>query len=302
MDTSNPNQPTSTQNITLSPEQQQLYNQQTQQSIGLSDLANQLQGNVNTALSSPTPTYANLQDAATQAQNAYYNNQMAYIQPQEATAQEQLNNQLANQGVMAGSAAYQTAQDQQNRNNTFTNQQAQNNAILQGPQNAQALFGLDVAAQNQPLNELNALRSGSQVSMPSFQGTNTSAAQPTNVAGITQNSYQDSLNAYNQQVAQQNQMTQGLFGLGGSALSAYGQYAGLAALSDIRLKENINRIGTENGIPIYSFSYRADPEHNLYRGVMAQDVILTRPDAVIDDGEYMAVDYGKLGIEFGRVQ
>lgn len=220
VDTTNPNAPTSTQNINLSPQQQQLYDQQTQQSIGLSDLANQLQGNVNTALSTPTPTYANLQDAATQAQNAYYNNQMGYIQPQEATAKEQLDSQLANQGVMPGSDGYNTAEDALARQNTFTNQQAQNNAILQGPQNAQALFGLDVAAQNQPLNQLNALRSGSQVSMPTAQGTNTSTAQPTNIAQMYQNQYQGQLNNYNQQVGSNNATTGGLFGLGGSALMA----------------------------------------------------------------------------------
>lgn len=301
VDTSNPNAPVSTQNITLSPQQQQLYNQQTQQSIGLSDLANQLQGNVNTALASPTPTYANLEDASQKASNAYYNQQTAYLDPQYQQGQEQLNNQLANQGLAPGTQAYQNAEDQFNRNKTFAYNQAQQNAILQGPQNAQALFGLDVAAQNQPLNELNALRSGSQVSMPQFQNTTPSQAQPTNVLGAYNTAYQGALNSYDQQVAQQNSTMGGLFGLGGSALGAYGTYAGLAAMSDIRLKENITHIGYENGFPIYTFSYRSDPAKAIYRGVMAQDVLRTHPEAVVDVGDYYAVNYHMIGIEFGRM-
>lgn len=217
--------PTATQNITLAPDQQQLYNQQTQQSIGLSNLANQLMPTVGNALSQSLPTYSSLQDASKQAQDAYYNSQMAYLQPQQATSKEQLDNQLANQGIMAGSDAYNTAQDAMARQNTFSNQQAMNNAILQGPQNAQALFGLDVSALNQPLNELNALRTGSQVSMPTASGVNPSSAQPTNVAGITQQGYQNSLNGYNQQIASNNNTTNGLFGLGGNALMAAAMFA-----------------------------------------------------------------------------
>jgi hypothetical protein len=86
---------------------------------------------------------------------------------------------------------------------------------------------------------------------------------------------------------------------GGFGSTALGSALGLlpwAGLSDIRLKESIKYIGEENGFPIYEFSYKADPEKTRYRGVMAQDVIKTRPDAV-----YLAVDYGKLGIEFSKV-
>ncbi len=230
VDTSNPNQPTSTENITLSPEQQQLYNQQTQQSIDLSNLASQLQGNVASSLSTPYPSYSDLQDASKQASDAYYNQQTSYLDPQYAVEKEQLDNQLANQGIMPGSEAYQTAMDQYNRNKTFAYNQAQQNAITQGPQNAQALFGLQTAARDQPLTEFNALRTGSQPQMPQFQGTNTSSAQPTNVAAITQQGYQNALNPYNQQVAQNNAFNQGLFGLGGSVLGAAGNAGGFSPL------------------------------------------------------------------------
>lgn len=75
--------------------------------------------------------------------------------------------------------------------------------------------------------------------------------------------------------------------------------------SDIRLKRDIYLVGFEQGLPVYHFSYRfpylGNPIDTVYRGVMAQDVLRVYPEAVVSDGEYMAVDYSKLGIEFGRV-
>jgi hypothetical protein len=68
--------------------------------------------------------------------------------------------------------------------------------------------------------------------------------------------------------------------------------------SDIRLKENIISIGSENGFPIYSFNYKWHPQ--TYIGVMAQDILKLLPEAVRKIGEYFAVDYEKLGVTFRR--
>jgi hypothetical protein len=68
-------------------------------------------------------------------------------------------------------------------------------------------------------------------------------------------------------------------------------------LSDIRLKTNIQRVGTTVlDLPLYSFEYRGKPAK--YIGVMAQDVLKVKPSAVSvgRDGFYR-VDYGQLGIE-----
>lgn len=68
-------------------------------------------------------------------------------------------------------------------------------------------------------------------------------------------------------------------------------------VSDIRLKEDVAVVGsTVHGLSLYTFRYRGQPE--LYEGVMAQDVIKVRPDAVLvgSDGFYR-VDYARLGIE-----
>jgi hypothetical protein len=87
----------------------------------------------------------------------------------------------------------------------------------------------------------------------------------------------------------------------GSQLGALGK-AAMSAFSDVRLKENIKHIGHENGFPVYAFSYKSDPDKIKYRGVMAQDLLeMGRGDAVSWHGEYMAVDYSKIGVEFGRI-
>lgn len=301
VNTSNPNQPQTTANVTLSPGQQKLYDQNTSQSIGLSKLAGDLQGRVGDTLGQPLPSSGDYATTEKNAQDAYYKNQTQYLDPQFEQQQKALDSKLANQGITMGSEAYNTAQANQARAKQSAYDTAQQNAILQGPQNAQQLFALSSAARNQPLNEFNALRSQAQVQQPTFNATQPTTMNPTNVAGNINTAYGQQMNAYNQQVASNNATTGGLFGLGGSALSAYGQYAGLAAMSDIRLKENIVYAGSEKGLPVYHFNYIADPKKAVYRGVMAQDVLHVMPKAVVQDGNYLAVNYGMLGIEFGRV-
>lgn len=294
IDQTDPNAPKTTANVTLSPEQQQLYNQSTDQSIGLSNLAGDLQGRVGDSLNQPIATSGDFNTASQQAQDAYYTNQKRFLDPQFEQGQTQLDSKLANQGITHGSEAYNNEQNNFARQKLAAYDQAQSNAILQGPQNAQQLYSLSNAARSQPLNEFNALRSQSQVSMPSFNATQPSNTAPTNVSGNIWNAYDAQQNGYNQQVAQQNNMTSGLFGLGGSLGSAW-------IRSDIRLKENIRYLGRDNGIPVYSFNYVSDPEKIPCRGVLAQEIAELVPGAVIQDGEYMKVNYTKLGIEFGRV-
>lgn len=72
-------------------------------------------------------------------------------------------------------------------------------------------------------------------------------------------------------------------------------------ISDCRLKTDIRRVGsTAFGLPLYDFRYIGGKE--VYRGVMAQDVLSVMPDAVVtgDDG-FMRVHYGMLGAVMRRV-
>lgn len=108
--------------------------------------------------------------------------------------------------------------------------------------------------------------------------------------------------------ANQNAFTNGLIGMAGSMLGGpFGGWMGSAMFgppppSDRRLKQDIERVGTyDNGLPMYEFAYRDAPERR-YRGVMADDVLKIRPDAVLvaADG-YQRVNYALLGITLEAV-
>ncbi len=62
--------------------------------------------------------------------------------------------------------------------------------------------------------------------------------------------------------------------------------------SDIRLKENIIPDGTWKGHNVYHFNYIGDGLRR--RGVMAQEVEQTRPDAVMEIDGIKHVNYGAL--------
>lgn len=76
--------------------------------------------------------------------------------------------------------------------------------------------------------------------------------------------------------------------------SAVGMIGTLASLSDARLKENVERVGTHQGlgIGIYKYNFPWSPKTEV--GVMAQEVEKVKPEAVIEVGGVKAVDYGKL--------
>ena len=79
-----------------------------------------------------------------------------------------------------------------------------------------------------------------------------------------------------------------------SALQSIGQIASIASMfSDVRVKENIAPTGkTYKGHNLYDFNYIGN--NNRYRGVMAQEVEQTRPDAVGEVSGIKYVNYGDL--------
>ncbi|QOF71857.1 tail fiber domain-containing protein [Aminobacter sp. SR38] len=198
------------------------------------------------------------------------------LDPLIAQQNEALQTRLANQGIMPGSAAYDRAMAQQGQ----TTNDAYNSLLLSGRQQA---FAEAKAVRDQPINEISALLSGSQISSPQAQGFNGSTIPTTDNAGLINENYNQKMNAYNQQMAQRNSVLGGLFGLG----------ANLIKFSDKRLKTDIKKIGkTTDGQPLYAYRYKAGGPMQL--GLMAQDVEKKRPDAVITTPSgFKAVDYGK---------
>jgi len=196
------------------------------------------------------------------------------------------------QGTTAQNTANQAAGQNytQNFNTVAQNNAAQAQQFAQTAQRAafenqarQQALAEAIQQRQMPLNEISALMSGSQIANPQFQsytGANIAAAP---IAQTMQNAYTAQQNAYNQQVASQNADTAGLFGLGA---------AGIAKYSDIRLKTNIERIGThKTGLGVYAYDIFGHREI----GVMAQEAMLVMPDAVSQHSNgYLMVNYGRL--------
>jgi len=272
--------PTYRQDINLTPmAQQQLDTEQAQNAklAGLGEtLYNQAKGNFNTPLDNGATN-------GQAAQNAYYSKQTAFLDPQFQHGQDDLDTRLANQGIMQGTTAYNRAQDDFGRQKEFAYGQARDQAILNGQDQQAKSLAIAQQLRQMPLNELNALRTGTQINNPSFQPTAQANANPTDVSG-------NIWNAYNIASANANNFNSGLFSLGGAVASAFAPKP-----SDRRLKTNIERIGTTDGLglPLYVFSYIGSTFRNV--GVMAQDVLKVLPSAVFvrPDG-YMVVDYAAL--------
>lgn len=330
--------PTWTATTALSPEQQQLYNYDVQSSLGLGRLQNKGLNYVGQMIDQPFST-ASLPQLSSQLNapklQTSLENQgmegwdkasgliMQRLAPQMERQQKSLDTQLANQGIMRGSEAYnQAQQDLAMKQNDLMNQAqltglgAQQQFFGQGLQAGQ--FGNTAQQQmlqnqlsqaelanrargqgfqelayqrNEPINTLNAVRSGSQVTTPNQfyvnapQQATTAGADYLGAAGMTGNA---NIAAANAQNAQQNAMMQGLFSLGGAAL-----------MSDIRTKENIKHLGyLPNGLSFYEFEYK--PEFKAFGGegkhvgVMAQEVEQVLPHAVIEINGYKVVNYGAL--------
>lgn len=72
-------------------------------------------------------------------------------------------------------------------------------------------------------------------------------------------------------------------------------------VSDARLKTDITRVGTSpNGLGLYEWRYVGQAE--TWRGVIAQEVLKTAPEAVkVEDNGFFSVDYAHLGIKMERV-
>jgi hypothetical protein len=223
-------------------------------------------------------------------------------QLQMAGAQAAFGNQAQQQGydqsLGLGSFANQ-AQNQQYQQNagqgTFYNagiaqQLAQQQAGFNASQSAlNQYLQQQYAQRNQPINEITALLSGSQVQAPNFLNAPTSQIPTTDIAGLQNQNFNNQMAIYGQQNQQYNALMGGVLGLGAGALK----------VSDERKKENIHKLGDLIGhdqddtqpqmasvfgagdkLPIYAYSYKQDPASTQHIGPMAQDVEKLDPKAV----------------------
>jgi hypothetical protein len=285
--------PTWSATQSLSPVQQQLLDYQNQSSLGLGQLAGKGLGYVGKMLDTPFDI-SQLPKTGIDPSQSYQDAYMQRLQPQIQQSREALNVDLANRGIPIGSEAYKRAIASQSQRENDLLLGATTTGFGVGQQARQQGLQEQAYLRNEPLNTLNAVRTGSQVQGPTFVNpamqANTAGAD---ILGATQMGYNAQLGASNAQNAANNQMTQGLFSLGAAALPL---------MSDIRTKENIQPIGiAPNGLTVYSYEYKdefKDHElagHGTHIGYMAQEVEQIFPYAVktLNDG-YKVVDYGLL--------
>jgi hypothetical protein len=292
-----PDQVTFTQQF--SPEQQAIFEAANRSKLSLSNLAEKGAGAAgevigkNVDLSGMPPAAGQSEDARKRVLAAM----MSRVNEDYGRQSDDLNSNLIAAGLRPGTKAYDDQMALLARKRTDANTQAE-----LASQNAMASqFGLDTQARKDaiaeylmsrqvPLNEVTALMSGSQVSnpfaMPSYAQNAQVGAAPVYAATADAANYASDL--YNVKAQQAGNLQSGLFSLGGAALMGGGM-----ALSDRRLKTNIQRVGTHYlGIGIYAYDIAGRHE----RGVMADELLVVKPNAVMryPDG-YYRVDYAQIG-------
>lgn len=193
---------------TLSPEEQALYNQYTESQKKLGAIGGRQIDKVGTILDTPFK----LDNEATESRLMELGRKR--LDPVLTQRRDALETKLYNQGLQPGTEAWNRA--------ITLNDQGQNDAynqlLLTGRTQANQEL---LTERNQPLNEITALMSGSQVQQPNFVNTPNASVAPTDVAGITQQGYQNSLIPWQNEQQQQQAMLGGLFGLGGTALGGW---------------------------------------------------------------------------------
>ena len=220
------------------------------------------------------------------AQSSAYQKLAGNLQPGRGQQQEALHARLLSSGLPEGSEAWKRAEQGLQDQWTSQDKSMQGQAMSEGradvstqSQIRQQAISEEAQRRGMSLNELNALLTGSQVSMP--QGF---AGAPNTTAGVAKGT--DYLGAANSQgsfnTANKNPGTDWGSAIGGVASAA-------AMFSDRRLKKNVKALGGG----WYEFEYIWGGGKQT--GVMAQELLLTRPELVhIHPSGYLMVDYGGL--------
>lgn len=268
--------PTFTATQTLSETQQKLKDENDATSQNLAETANQQSGFFKDYLGQPIDLNNE------EVESRLYDLGSKRLDPRFERERDAMETRLSNQGIVKGSEAYDREMERldQGKNDAY------NQLILGG--RGQAVQEA-MAERNQPINEISALMSGSQVSQPNFIPTDMPTVPTTDNAGLINKNYDQRLNAW-----QQNSASSG--GLFGSILGGVGKLAGGWLASDERVKKDVEKVGQLDGHNLYRYHYKDEPDSApKHIGVLAQEAEKTRPDAVaeFDDG-VKRVHYGSL--------
>jgi len=221
----------------------------------------------------------------------------------ERQAEADFANQARGQAFTQGAAGAEFANNaqaqrfaQSQQANVLNNQlqqqaytQAAGNAQLQNTARQNALQE-QIFNRNIPLNDLAALMGQSGgVQLPQFAASPNVAVQSGDLVGASLASNQQAIDIAKAKQAASGGFMGGLMELGG-ALGGAAIKSGFP--SDVRLKENIKRIGKYKGHNLYSYNYI--DRVGDWIGVMAQEIEKVIPEAVQEINGMKHVNYGAI--------
>ena len=278
--------PNWTQTTSLSPNQQQINDQGEQNSIGLAGLAGQGINTASGVLGSQynqrrfdgqgvTGGQLDLSSALGDFRGDIEGRQRELmtrgLDDAFGRAEESQRSRLAAQGINAGTDAFESERRsfEAGRGDAYASAELAARQAALGERNQQAneitnqrginwnealqQYGLDdqadFNARSRPLNEITSLNSGSQLYyQPTTPGQpNSYNINGTDVAGITQNGFNNQMAGYNAQLQSQQALWGSLAELGSAAITRY---------SDRRLKRNVEYSHTDaNGLRWYAYDY-----------------------------------------------
>jgi hypothetical protein len=197
--------PKQTVTTTYSPEQQAISDQQNKTKLNLGTLAADQSGFLKDYMARPFDG----SNEATEARLMELGRKR--LDPILAQRRDAVITSLSNQGIKSGSEAYtrELERDNQAANDAY------NQLLLSGRGQA---FGEGQAIRNQPINEISALMSGSQVNQPNFGTFNQGQIPTTDNAGLINANYNQRFGNWQQEAANQSALVGGLFGLGSGLL------------------------------------------------------------------------------------
>jgi len=246
----------------------------------------------------------NQSQGAAQFQNAaqaqQYGQNLSDMQAQNTAVGQRFGMDTSNQASLnnAQLQQYNASLANANLNNQalsqLYNQQLQSGQMNNAASNQQ--LAQNQAIQQNPLNILQALRTGAQLNTANLPAVGVSQPgqlanwQGADMLGAANATNQYNQGLYNAQAAANAQMISAGIGAAG-ALGG----AGIKAASDRRLKKNIKRIGTHVlGIGLYTWDYLwGEP----FAGVMADEVEQVMPEAIVmHPSGFKMVNYEMLGL------
>lgn len=206
-----------TQTVRFTPQGQQLFDLQQASDLAYGRAAQKGFENVRGLFENPSIDESKL---TAMPMNQGVNSQaaiMSRLRPTLDQEQAALDAKLANQGIALGSDAYKRAINLQGQRMNDLELQAARQGIELDMNARQQGLNEQFQRMQQPLNLVNALKTGSQVQAPQFQSyAQQATTQGPDLFGAANAQYGANLDAANAQNAQTNAMMGGLFSLGGA--------------------------------------------------------------------------------------